>query len=242
VVVTQYNFAMLCTVARTILTQKFPSHEKQLGTLFNQCRELSDDRNRIVHGHWWVTDKTRGLHYVARTLSETVHFEDRDKLRELTELAARLHQRADPTLGRPGGRCGLRASNLRDRLSAGVMVRPHSAALSAGTSAVLGREQPAAAGRMVPGVPRKAVMWRTDRRKMGADCLSYLKQTRSKPMSVSASDGAEKLSTLAEELSGNDPELGAKMLLLAAAALAESRATYLEAAREAFEIARKPVD
>jgi hypothetical protein len=61
-------------------------------------------------------------------------------------------------------------------------------------------------------------------------------------MSVSASDGAEKLSTLAEELSGNDPELGAKMLLLAAAALAESRATYLEAAREAFEIARKPVD
>jgi hypothetical protein len=50
-------------------------------------------------------------------------------------------------------------------------------------------------------------------------------------MSVSVSDGAEKLSVLAEELSGNDPELGAKMLLLAAAALAESRATYLEAAR-----------
>ena len=55
-------------------------------------------------------------------------------------------------------------------------------------------------------------------------------------MSVSASDGAEKL---AEELSGNDPELGAQMLLLAAAALAKSRATYLEAAREAFETARK---
>ena len=61
-------------------------------------------------------------------------------------------------------------------------------------------------------------------------------------MSVSTSDGAEKLSALAEELSGNDPELGAKMLLLAAAALSESRATYLEAAREAFENARKPVD
>jgi hypothetical protein len=30
-------------------------------------------------------------------------------------------------------------------------------------------------------------------------------------MSVSVSDGAEKLSALAEELSGNDPELGAKM-------------------------------
>ena len=29
-------------------------------------------------------------------------------------------------------------------------------------------------------------------------------------MSVSASDGAEKLSALAEELSGNDPELGAQ--------------------------------
>jgi hypothetical protein len=42
---------------------------------------------------------------------------------------------------------------------------------------------------------------------------------------VSASDGAEKLSALAEELSGNDPELGAQMLLLAAAALAESRAS-----------------
>ena len=69
-----------------------------------------------------------------------------------------------------------------------------------------------------------------------------LKQIKEKPMSVSASDGAEKLSALAEELSGNDPELGAKMLLLAAAALAASRATYLEAAREAFEIARKPVD
>ena len=39
-----------------------------------------------------------------------------------------------------------------------------------------------------------------------------------------------------------DSELGAKMLLLAAAALAKNRATYLEAAREAFEIARKPVD
>ncbi len=60
---------------------------------------------------------------------------------------------------------------------------------------------------------------------------------------VSASDGAEKLSALAEELSGgSDPELGAKMLLLAAAALAENRATYLEAAREAFEITHKPVD
>jgi hypothetical protein len=32
------------------------------------------------------------------------------------------------------------------------------------------------------------------------------------------------------------------MLLLAAATLAASRATYLEAAREAFEITRKPVD
>jgi hypothetical protein len=85
------------------------------------------------------------------------------------------------------------------------MVRPNSAALSAGTSAVLGREQPAAAGRMVPGVPRKAVMWRTDRRKMGADCLSYLKQTRSKPMSVSASDGAEKLSTLAQAVERTAP-------------------------------------
>ena len=36
-------------------------------------------------------------------------------------------------------------------------------------------------------------------------------------MSVSASDGAEKLAALAEELCGNDPELGAKMLLHAAA-------------------------
>jgi hypothetical protein len=61
-------------------------------------------------------------------------------------------------------------------------------------------------------------------------------------MSVSASDGAEKLAALAEELSRNDPELGATMLLLAAAALAKSRATYLEAAREAFETVRKPVD
>jgi hypothetical protein len=61
-------------------------------------------------------------------------------------------------------------------------------------------------------------------------------------MSVSASDGAEKLAALAEELSGNDPELGAQMLLLAAAALAKSRAAYLEVAREAFETVRKPVD
>ena len=61
-------------------------------------------------------------------------------------------------------------------------------------------------------------------------------------MLVSESDGAEKLVALAEELSADDPDLGAKMLLLAAAALAESRATYLEAAREAFEITHKPVD
>jgi hypothetical protein len=90
-VVYQYDFAMLCAVARTILTQKWPpSHEEPIRKLFSDCYQLNDERKRIVHGLWFVGDGTQGLRHISRTLSETVHFEDLDKLKELTEQAARL--------------------------------------------------------------------------------------------------------------------------------------------------------
>lgn len=49
-------------------------------------------------------------------------------------------------------------------------------------------------------------------------------------------DGVDKLLTRAEQLSHNNPRLGALMLLTAAASLAPDRAALLAAANEAFDM------
>src|SRR6266436_9247834 len=51
-----HDFALLCTVAETVLVRPEMNDNRadRLKTLISKCRSLNDDRVRIVHGLWFV--------------------------------------------------------------------------------------------------------------------------------------------------------------------------------------------
>ena len=90
-VTTPYDFAILCAVTRTILTQKSLGQKAQIKALFDECRGLNDDRVRVAHGTWIDDGTTLAARHVSRnSLSAEHYFADTDELRRLTEKARRL--------------------------------------------------------------------------------------------------------------------------------------------------------
>jgi hypothetical protein len=86
------DFASLCTVAQTVLSQ-IVSKADNLKAWISKCRSLNDDRVRIVHGLWIVgiDGEGRGLIHLSRQkLEYTGHFGDVDDLARKADLAKTL--------------------------------------------------------------------------------------------------------------------------------------------------------
>ena len=86
-----YDFAILCTVTKIILTQNFQPRENEIKIIFNKCRELNDNRVRIAHGLWSDDGRKISTRHVPRqNLVANQFFEDSNELAQLTETAQRL--------------------------------------------------------------------------------------------------------------------------------------------------------
>ena len=83
-----YDFAMLCTVAETVLTPIYQT--AKFKALIGKCRSLNIDRVRVVHGTWEIG---MGVVHVSRQkLEYAVHFNDTDALARQADLANDLRE------------------------------------------------------------------------------------------------------------------------------------------------------
>jgi hypothetical protein len=89
-----YDFAMLCTVAETVLVPIYnPRQTANFQALIGKYRSLNDDRNRVVHGLWEIGMGGSGLiHVPRRKLEYTVHFRDSGALARKADLANDLRE------------------------------------------------------------------------------------------------------------------------------------------------------
>lgn len=88
VVISPYDFAMLCTVTQNILIQIKPSKDGELQKLFNKCRKLNEERVKVAHGLWTPGPNGPMARHVSRAkLKHEYHFEHPEKLATLAENA-----------------------------------------------------------------------------------------------------------------------------------------------------------
>ena len=52
IVISPYDFAMLCTVSEKLLSQQFPEKAVDIEKVFKRCRAINDERVGIAHGTW----------------------------------------------------------------------------------------------------------------------------------------------------------------------------------------------
>jgi len=93
IVISPYDFAMLCNVTRELICKQVPQKARNIEKLFNECLKLNEDRVRVAHGMWTLGQE--GLvarHVQRRTLQPRYFFEKRDELDQLAEDAQRLMQ------------------------------------------------------------------------------------------------------------------------------------------------------
>jgi hypothetical protein len=84
-----HDFAMLCTIARTVLVNHEDSEGKILQDIINRCRRMNDVRVRVVHG-LWVPFKDGGtLVHTSRSLKTYLNA---DQARQLEEDALETNQ------------------------------------------------------------------------------------------------------------------------------------------------------
>ena len=89
VVVSPYDFAVLCTVAEKTLKLDFDEEfYPAIRKFFNECRKLNSEvRIVVAHGSW----TSKGARHVSRgTLEAKTHFEKPEKLREAAQTAKKL--------------------------------------------------------------------------------------------------------------------------------------------------------
>ena len=86
-IVGPYDFAMLCTVTRTILSKRSPAHAKQLKILFGKCYKLNSERVKIVHGRW---SGFGAIHVPRNSLEPTSYFPNPDDVKRLADEARSL--------------------------------------------------------------------------------------------------------------------------------------------------------
>jgi hypothetical protein len=87
-----HDFALTCNIAETVLAEFVaPEKSEEFKTLISDCRKLNEDRVRIVHGLWLITDKKGVLTHVARnSLKRSSYFQDPNVLAGQAEKAAVL--------------------------------------------------------------------------------------------------------------------------------------------------------
>ena len=103
VVTAPYDFYILTVVTQQISSMRFPDQKKDIEDMFNRCRELNNDRNRIAHGLW--SGKIEGglvARHVARSsLKASYHFENPEEVEKLADTAQRLMAEVLFVLGIP---------------------------------------------------------------------------------------------------------------------------------------------
>jgi len=91
VVTGPYDFSILCTVSKAILTQKFPENKAVLEKIFNRCRALNEERVRVAHGMWILGNAGLVSRHVPRqSLKATYFYEDPSKLAGLAQEAKEI--------------------------------------------------------------------------------------------------------------------------------------------------------
>ena len=91
IVISPYDFAMLCTVSEKLLSQQFPEKAADIEKVFKRCRAINDERVGIAHGTW--THGTQGI--IARqvprgSLKARYLYENPQALAQLTQKAREL--------------------------------------------------------------------------------------------------------------------------------------------------------
>jgi hypothetical protein len=93
IITAPYDFAMLCTVARELLTLRFPERKADFKKLFDRCHQLNNERVKVSHGLWTLGDHGLMARHVSRwSLKPSFVFEQRDKLDQLSVEAQQLLQ------------------------------------------------------------------------------------------------------------------------------------------------------
>ena len=91
IVISPYDFAMLCTVSEKLLSQQFPEKAADIEKVFKRCRAVNDERVGIAHGMW--THGPQGI--IARqvprgSLKARYLYENPQALAQLTQKAREL--------------------------------------------------------------------------------------------------------------------------------------------------------
>lgn len=94
VITSPYDFAALCKVSLQVWLTTPGLSKKELAKVkryFNDCLELNTERNRIVHGTWFISARRAGARHVARnTLKAGFYFEELEDLKKVAQKAATL--------------------------------------------------------------------------------------------------------------------------------------------------------
>jgi hypothetical protein len=91
IVISPYDFAMLCTVSEKLLSQQFPEKAADIEKVFKRCRAINNERVGIAHGTW--THGTQGI--IARqvprgSLKARYLYENPQALAQLTQKTREL--------------------------------------------------------------------------------------------------------------------------------------------------------
>jgi hypothetical protein len=100
IITSPYDFSALCRVTRSIY-RTVPGctdeEREELEAVFKECLQINDERVRIVHGTWFISDERLGAEHVSRSsLEPKVYYsriEDIDKRSgEVAKLKSRIVQ------------------------------------------------------------------------------------------------------------------------------------------------------
>lgn len=96
-----FDFSMICTIAESVLLPKLPRRPAdQFKKIISTCRELNNDRVRVVHGLWYINKDTGTLHAVSRQkLTASQHFDnDATAIAHKADLANTLRNEIPRTI------------------------------------------------------------------------------------------------------------------------------------------------
>lgn len=93
IVTAPYDFAMLCNVAREVVSKQIPDRANAVKKIFDACLKLNDKRVRVAHGIWTLSNDGLVARHVSRSSLEPKYFfERKDELDGLADEAQRLLQ------------------------------------------------------------------------------------------------------------------------------------------------------
>jgi hypothetical protein len=91
-VTSPYDFVQLCHVTQNIYNTTSICSEQErdeINELLSDCLKLNDERNRIVHGTWFINEKELGTDHVSRqTLEPKTYY---SRIEDVEEVIGKLH-------------------------------------------------------------------------------------------------------------------------------------------------------